>query len=67
MILKTSLFFTGEGFGIYDFKGEVVFRVECYGHHARNHHQLILMDAYGNGILIVCRKANSSSLFIAGR
>eukprot|EP00268_Persea_americana_P047787 TRINITY_DN50060_c0_g1_i1.p1 TRINITY_DN50060_c0_g1~~TRINITY_DN50060_c0_g1_i1.p1 ORF type:complete len:217 (+),score=34.15 TRINITY_DN50060_c0_g1_i1:266-916(+) len=58
-VLKTSLFFTGDGFSVYNSEGELVFRVECYDHDARNHHQLVLMDASGKGILTVRRKRPS--------
>ncbi|XP_058074405.1 protein LURP-one-related 5-like [Magnolia sinica] len=58
-VLKTSLFFSGDGFTVYDPKGDVVFRVDSYGHDAKNQHELVLMDPTGNCILTVRRKRPS--------
>lgn len=58
-VLKTSLFFAGDGFTVYDSKGEVVFRVDSYGHVARTRHELVLMDASGKCIITVRRKVKS--------
>ncbi|XP_060170718.1 protein LURP-one-related 12-like [Lycium barbarum] len=35
-VLKTSLFFTGDGFAAYDCKGEMVFRVDTYNPDSRD-------------------------------
>ncbi|KAF5207728.1 Lurp-one-related [Thalictrum thalictroides] len=58
-VLKTSLFFAGDGFTVYNCKGELVFRVESYGPYARDKDQLILMDATGKCVLTVRKKRPS--------
>ncbi|KAL3631774.1 hypothetical protein CASFOL_024758 [Castilleja foliolosa] len=58
-VLKTSLFFPGDGFTTYDSKGELIFRVESYGPDSRDSGELILMDATGRSILTVRRKRPS--------
>ncbi|XP_059291245.1 protein LURP-one-related 12-like [Lycium ferocissimum] len=58
-VLKTSLFFTGDGFTAYDCKGEVVFRVDSYGPESRDLGELVLMDAAGKCLLTVRRKRPS--------
>lgn len=55
-VLKTSLFFTGDGFTAYDSKGQVVFRVDSYGPDSRDLTELVLMDATGRCLLTVRRK-----------
>ncbi|KAK4784949.1 hypothetical protein SAY86_001638 [Trapa natans] len=58
-VLKTSLFFSGDGFSAYDSKGELVFRVESYGPDTRDRDELILMDPHGRCLLTVRRKRPS--------
>ncbi|OIT05028.1 PREDICTED: protein LURP-one-related 12-like [Nicotiana attenuata] len=58
-VLKTSLFFTGDGFTAYDCKGELVFRVDTYGPDSRDLGELVLMDATGRCLLTVRRKRPS--------
>lgn len=58
-VLKTSLFFTGDGFSAYDCKGELVFRVDTYGPDSRDLGELVLMDATGRCLLTVRRKRPS--------
>lgn len=58
-VLKTSLFFAGDGFTVYDSKGDVVFRVDSYGHDSRDMGELVLMDASGRCLLTVRRKRPS--------
>ncbi|XP_057505181.1 protein LURP-one-related 12-like [Actinidia eriantha] len=58
-VLKTSLFFAGDGFTVYDCKGELVFRVDSYGQDAHDHAELVLMDAYGHCLLTIRRKRPS--------
>uniref|UniRef100_A0A5B7AR67 Uncharacterized protein n=1 Tax=Davidia involucrata TaxID=16924 RepID=A0A5B7AR67_DAVIN len=58
-VLKTSLFFTGDGFTVYDSKGELVFRVDSYGPDTRDKGELVLMDASGQCLLTVRRKRPS--------
>lgn len=59
-VLKTSLFFAGDGFTVYDCKGELVFRVDSYGPDAGDTGEVVLMDASGRCILTVRRKVCSS-------
>ncbi|XP_052107754.1 protein LURP-one-related 12 [Arachis duranensis] len=58
-VLKTSLFFAGDGFTVYDCKGQLVFRVDSYGPDARDRDELVLMDANGRCLLTVRRKRPS--------
>ncbi|MED6143589.1 hypothetical protein PIB30_007534 [Stylosanthes scabra] len=58
-VLKTSLFFAGDGFSVYDCKGQVVFRVDSYGPDARDRDELVLMDPNGRCLLTVRRKRPS--------
>ncbi|CAA0827365.1 Protein LURP-one-related 12 [Striga hermonthica] len=58
-VLKTSLFFAGDGFTAYDSRGELVFRVDSYGPDAGDSGELVLMDASGRCILTVRRKRPS--------
>ncbi|KAJ4952315.1 hypothetical protein NE237_029147 [Protea cynaroides] len=58
-VLKTSRFFTGDGFTVYDTKGEVLFRVDSYGPDAQLNDEIVLMDASGKCLLTVRRKRPS--------
>ncbi|RZC62029.1 hypothetical protein C5167_023768 [Papaver somniferum] len=58
-VRKTSLFSPGDGFSVYDCKGEVVFRVDSYGHSGHEPDELVLMDASGKCLLTVRRKRPS--------
>ncbi|KAL5575708.1 hypothetical protein UlMin_017407 [Ulmus minor] len=58
-VSKTSLFFPGDGFIVYDSKGELVFRVDSYGPDIRDKDELVLMDAHGRCLLTVRRKRPS--------
>ncbi|GFQ04595.1 protein lurp-one-related 12 [Phtheirospermum japonicum] len=55
-VLKTSLFFAGDGFAAYDSNSGLVFRVDSYGPDAGGSGELVLMDALGRCILTVRRK-----------
>lgn len=47
-VRKTSLFFAGDGFTVYDCKGRLVFRVDSYGGpNTRDTDEVVLMDAHG--------------------
>lgn len=61
-VMKTSLFFAGDGFAAYDSKGVLVFRVDSYGPDARDTGEVVLMDAHGRCLLTVRRKVNTDSL-----
>lgn len=58
-VCKTSLFCTGDGFNVYDCKGQLVFRVDSYGPEWRDKDELVLMDASGHCLLTVRRKRPS--------
>ncbi|KAK7270663.1 hypothetical protein RJT34_25979 [Clitoria ternatea] len=58
-VLKTSLFFAGDGFTVYDSNGQLVFRVDTYGPDSRDTHELVLMDPNGRCLLTVRRKRPS--------
>ncbi|KAG4961628.1 hypothetical protein JHK82_038310 [Glycine max] len=59
-VLKTSLFFAGDGFSVYDCKGQLVFRVDSYGPDTRDIDELVLMDPNGRCLLTVRRKQRPS-------
>jgi uncharacterized protein YxjI len=55
-VLRTSMFFAGDGFTVYNSTGDVVFRVESYG---GDNNEIVLMDATGRCLLTVRRKVMS--------
>lgn len=56
-VRKTSLFFAGDGFTVYDCKGTLVFRVDSYGGpNNRDNDEVVLMDAHGRCLLTLRRK-----------
>lgn len=55
-VLKTSRFFTGDGFVVYDCKGQLVFRFDSYGPHTRDKEELVLMNPHGRSLLTLRRK-----------
>lgn len=55
-VMKTSLFFPGDGFAVYDCGGQLVFRVDSYGPDSRDAGELVLMDSDGRCLLTVRRK-----------
>ncbi|CAL0324163.1 unnamed protein product [Lupinus luteus] len=57
-VLKTSLFFDGDGFTVYDCNGKLVFRVDSYGPDTIRD-ELVLMDSNGRCLLTVRRKRPS--------
>ncbi|XP_038895551.1 protein LURP-one-related 5-like [Benincasa hispida] len=58
-VMKTSLFFAGDGFTVYDCKGKLVFRVDSYGPDSRYRDELVLMDPHGRCLFTVRRKRPS--------
>ncbi|VVA39072.1 PREDICTED: LURP-one-related [Prunus dulcis] len=58
-VCKTCLFFPGDGFTVYDCKGQLVFRVDSYGPDPRDRSEVVLMDAHGRCLLTVRRKRPS--------
>ncbi|PWA46895.1 hypothetical protein CTI12_AA504320 [Artemisia annua] len=57
-VMKTSLFYSGDGFAVYDCKGQLVFRVDSYGPE-NDTGELVLMDPNGRCLLTVRRKRPS--------
>ncbi|CAL5210593.1 unnamed protein product [Lathyrus oleraceus] len=55
-VLKTSRFFIGDGFVVYDCKGQLVFRSDSYGPHTRDKEELVLMNPHGRSLLTLRRK-----------
>ncbi|KAL2928087.1 Protein LURP-one-related 12 [Bienertia sinuspersici] len=58
-VCKTSLFFTNDGFTVYDCHGQLIFRVDTYGPDWRDQDELVLMNASGHCLLTVRRKRPS--------
>ncbi|GAB4850075.1 hypothetical protein Ancab_029373 [Ancistrocladus abbreviatus] len=59
-VCKTSLFFAGDGFAVYNCQGQLVFRVDSYGGpDPRDKDEMVLMDAAGHCLLTVRRKRPS--------
>ncbi|GMY35828.1 protein LURP-one-related 5-like [Fagus crenata] len=56
---KTSLFFPGDGFIVYDPKGEILFRFDSYGPESKPKDELVLMDSSGKCLLTLLRKKPS--------
>lgn len=60
---KTSLFFVGDGFNVYNCHGQLVFRVDSYGRPDWGDNiELVLMDASGHCLLTVRRKVSTHVL-----
>lgn len=57
-VMKTSLFFAGDGFAAYDCHGQLVFRVDSYGPDTREHGEVVLMDHDGRCLITVRRKVS---------
>lgn len=53
-VWRKSLLFNGNGFTVFDAKGNLVFRVENYSAGSRN--EIVLMDAAGKPLLTLRRK-----------
>ncbi|XP_050382360.1 LOW QUALITY PROTEIN: protein LURP-one-related 12-like [Argentina anserina] len=58
-VSKTSLFFAGDGFSVYDRNAQLVFRVDSYGPDPHDRTEPVLMDATGSCLLTVRRKRPS--------
>ncbi|XP_023523506.1 protein LURP-one-related 5-like [Cucurbita pepo subsp. pepo] len=58
-VMKTSLFFAGDGFTVYDCYGRLVFRVDSYGPDSRYKDELVLMDPHGRCLFTLRRKRPS--------
>ncbi|KAL6134315.1 hypothetical protein ACLB2K_066547 [Fragaria x ananassa] len=58
-VSKTSLFFAGDGFSVYNRNAQLVFRVDSFGPDPHDRTELVLMDATGSCLLTVRRKRPS--------
>uniref|UniRef100_A0A6N2KJB0 Protein LURP-one-related 5 n=1 Tax=Salix viminalis TaxID=40686 RepID=A0A6N2KJB0_SALVM len=56
---KTSVFFPGDGFLVYDPNREIILRFDSYGPDSEPKDELVLMDASGKGLLTLHRKKPS--------
>ncbi|CAN6357428.1 unnamed protein product [Urochloa humidicola] len=61
-VWRKSLLFNCDGFTVFDAKGDLAFRVDCYGASRRRHAEVVLMDVAGKPLLTVRRKRLSSLL-----
>lgn len=57
-VRKTSLFFPGDGFVVYDPNGEILFRFDSYGPDSKPKDELVLMDSSGKCLLTLLRKVS---------
>ncbi|XP_031130126.1 protein LURP-one-related 5-like [Ipomoea triloba] len=55
-VLKTSVFFAGDGFAAYTSDGQLLLRADSYGPDKRHQGELVLMDAAGKCLLTLRRK-----------
>nr|GLL29234.1 protein LURP-one-related 12-like [Ipomoea trifida] len=55
-VLKTSVFFAGDGFAAYSSDGQLLLRADSYGPDKRHQGELVLMDAAGKCLLTLRRK-----------
>jgi hypothetical protein len=60
---KTSVFFPGDGFIVYDPNREIIFRFDSYGPDSEPKDELVLMDAGGKGLLTLRRKVSCCFFF----
>ncbi|KAK2351266.1 hypothetical protein P8452_29957 [Trifolium repens] len=58
-VLKTSRFFSGDGFVVYDCMGQLVFRFDSYGPITRDKEELVLMNTHGRSLLTLRKKKPS--------
>jgi uncharacterized protein YxjI len=58
-VRKTSVFFPGDGFIVYDPNGDVLFRFDSYGPDSKPKDELVLMDASGKCLLTLLRKVSA--------
>ncbi|XP_050214714.1 protein LURP-one-related 5-like [Mercurialis annua] len=56
---KTSVFFPGDAFLVYNSDGQIVFRFDSYGSDSESKDELVLMDATGKCLLSLLRKKPS--------
>ncbi|KAF2310620.1 hypothetical protein GH714_015583 [Hevea brasiliensis] len=65
-VRKTSVFFPGDGFVVYDPDGDVIFRFDSYGPDSQPKDELVLMDASGKCLLSLRRKPGFDAAFAMG-
>ncbi|KAM7268229.1 hypothetical protein ACFE04_010395 [Oxalis oulophora] len=58
-IHKTSVFFPGDGFLVYDTKGQLLFRFDSYCSQSQPKDELVVMDSSGKCLLTLLRKKPS--------
>ncbi|KAF5482199.1 hypothetical protein F2P56_002788 [Juglans regia] len=58
-VRKTSVFFPGDGFIVYDPQGVLLFRFDSYGPDSKPKDELVLMDSSGKCLLTLLRKKPS--------
>ncbi|EEF35200.1 protein LURP-one-related 5 [Ricinus communis] len=58
-VRKTSVFYPGDAFLVYDPQGEIIFRFDSYGPESQPKDELVLMDASGKCLLSLLRKKPS--------
>ncbi|XP_074285235.1 protein LURP-one-related 5-like [Silene latifolia] len=58
-VCKTSLFFVGDGFNVYNCHGKLVFRVDSYRSEGGHQGEIVLMDPSGRCLFTVRRKRPS--------
>lgn len=61
-VWRKSLLFNCEGFTVFDGKGDLRFRVDCYS--AGRKGEIVLMDAAGKSLVTVRRKVNFFNSFL---
>lgn len=62
---KTSVFFPGDGFVVYNHEGQLLFRFDSYGPESKPMDELVLMDAFGKCLLTLRRKVILVFFFVA--
>ncbi|CAM0146919.1 unnamed protein product [Urochloa decumbens] len=55
-VWRKSLLFNCDGFTVFDAKGDLAFRVDCYGARGRRHAEVVLMDVAGKPLLTIRRR-----------
>ncbi|CAL4995864.1 unnamed protein product [Urochloa decumbens] len=55
-VWRKSLLFNCDGFTVFDAKGNLAFRVDCYGASGRRRAEVVLMDVAGKPLLTLRRK-----------
>ncbi|WVZ88228.1 hypothetical protein U9M48_034771 [Paspalum notatum var. saurae] len=64
-VWRKSLLFNCAGFTVFDARGDLAFRVDCYGSSSRSRREVVLMDAAGAPLLTVRRRTRLRGLLLA--